>query len=56
MFLGSVAFGRGRLHDPHDVGRIGCIEHERPAEDGDVVREDGGDLVRVTGASDVAQQ
>ena len=40
----------------HDLGRICRVEHQRLGEEGDVVAEDGGDLVRVARAPHVAQQ
>ena len=56
MLLGGTAGGRELHHGAHDVGRIGGVEHERLGQDGDVVTEDGGDLVRVTRAARIAQQ
>ena len=53
---GGSAGGREREHVAHDLGRVAGVVHERLGEDGDVVAEDGGDLVRVAGAADVAQQ
>ena len=51
-----MAGGGERQHVVHDLGRIGGIVHQRLGADGDLVAEDAGDLVRVAGAADIAQQ
>ena len=53
----APAGGRNATIGPQDIGLIARIDHERLAEDPDVVPEHRGrDLVRVAGASDVAKQ
>ena len=49
--------GDGELHHGvEDLSRIRDVEHQCLGEDGDVILEDGRDLVRVASAPDVAQQ
>ena len=40
----------------HDLGRIRGVVHQGLGANGDLVAEDGGDLMRVARATDVAQQ
>jgi hypothetical protein len=56
VLLGGTAGGRELHHGAHHVGWVAGIEHERVGQDGDVVAEDGGDLVRVACAPQIAQQ
>ena len=56
MLLGRTAGGRESHHGAEHVGRIARVEHERLGQDGDVVSEDRGDLVRVARAPDVPEQ
>ena len=56
VLLRGPSGGRERRHGAEDIGRIAGVEHERLGEDGDVVPEDHGDLVRVAGAPEVAEQ
>ena len=54
--LGRATGGR-ECHDvAHDFGGVRGIVHQCPGADGDLVAEQGGHLVRVPGAPDVAQQ
>jgi hypothetical protein len=54
--LGGPAGRRELHHGVPNLGRIRRVEHERPGEEGHVIAEDGGDLVRVARATDVAEQ
>ena len=48
--------GREGHHVAHHLGRVGGVVHQRLGADGDLVAEQGGDLVGVSGAADVPQQ
>jgi hypothetical protein len=54
--LRGTTGGCEREHVAHDLGRIRGVVHQRTGADRDLVAEDGGDLVRVARAPDIAQQ
>ena len=54
--LGGPAGGRERDHVAHHLGRVRGVMHQGLGADGDLVAEQGGDLVRVARAPEVAQQ
>jgi hypothetical protein len=54
--LGGVSSGRELQDTAHHLGRVRGVVHQRLGPDGDLVTKDGGDLVRVASAADVAQQ
>jgi hypothetical protein len=54
--LGGASGGREPQHVAHDLGWVRGVVHQRLGADGNLVTEDGGDLMRVASATDIPQQ
>jgi len=54
--LRGMGGGRKRQHVAHHLGRVRGIVDQRPGANGDFVAEEGGHLVGVAGAADIAQE